>query len=85
MFKCVWHVLDATFDQPARQCRPVSNYTTNDQLQNNAGEYIIATKDGGYAVYVDSQTYGPQGNGGNFAVMKLAPDEVERSNHAHAP
>jgi hypothetical protein len=62
-----------------------TNYTTNDQLQNNAGEYIIATKDGGYAVYVDSQTYGPQGNGGNFAVMKLAPDEVERSNHAHAP
>lgn len=46
-------------------------YTTNKDLQNNAGEYIVATRDGGLAVYVDSQTYGSGATGGNFAILRL--------------
>jgi hypothetical protein len=50
-------------------------YTTNEDLQNNAGEYIIATRDDdGYAIFVDSQTWGPDSTGGNFAIMRLDPD-----------
>ncbi len=71
-----WRVLVHRTDESGVQMWQ-TNYTTNAQLQNNAGEYIITTSDGGYALYVDSQTYGPQGNGGNFAVMKLASDVVD--------
>lgn len=50
-------------------------YTSNDKLQNNAGEYIISTRnDKGYAVFVDSQSWGPGSTGGNFAIMRLDPD-----------
>eukprot|EP00930_Biecheleria_cincta_P002016 TRINITY_DN103094_c0_g1_i1.p1 TRINITY_DN103094_c0_g1~~TRINITY_DN103094_c0_g1_i1.p1 ORF type:complete len:484 (-),score=63.27 TRINITY_DN103094_c0_g1_i1:198-1649(-) len=42
--------------------------------QNNAGEYIIATRDGRYAVLVDSQTWGSSSTGGNFALMMLGQD-----------
>jgi len=49
--------------------------TDNAELKSNAGEYIVARRDGGYAVYVDSKgTYGPGQTGGNFALMALAPD-----------
>ena len=50
------------------------NFTDNAALQNNAGEYIVATRDGGYAVYVDSQSWGPGSTGGNFAIMMLGKD-----------
>ena len=50
-------------------------YTSNDKLQNNAGEYIISTRDDkGYAVFVDSQSWGPSSTGGNFAIMRLDSD-----------
>lgn len=49
-------------------------YTTRDKLQNNAGEYIVTTKNGEYAVYVDSQTYGSSSTGGNFAIILLNSD-----------
>ena len=51
-----------------------TDYTTNDALKNNAGEYILSLREGGYAVFVDAQSYGPSGSGGNFAILKLAPD-----------
>ena len=52
------------------------NYTTNDgpPYRNNAGEYIVAAADGGYALYVDSQSYGSAATGGNFALVRLASD-----------
>ena len=53
-----------------------TTFTSNAQLQNNAGEYIVATRDGRYAVFVDSQTYGSPESGGNFALMLLSADIV---------
>jgi hypothetical protein len=55
------------------------NYTTNagPPYQNNAGEYIVATRAGEFALYVDSQTYGSPSTGGNFAVIKLGKDRQE--------
>ena len=57
------------------------NYSSNRRsvfgtYRNNAGEYIVATREGGYAVYVDSQSCGNQVTGGNFALMLLGPDVV---------
>lgn len=49
-------------------------------LQHDAGEYIVATRDGRYAVYVDSQTWGPKSTGGNFALMMLDKDSPASSN-----
>jgi len=43
---------------------------------SNAGEYIIATRDGGYAVYVDSKEWGNPQLGGSFALLRLMPDAV---------
>lgn len=52
-------------------------YTDDVDLKSNAGEYIIATRDGGYALYIDSKgTYGPGSTGGNFALMRLGPDDA---------
>ena len=52
--------------------------TERDPLPNpglsNAGEYIIATRDGGYAVYVDSKEWGNPALGGSFALLRLTPD-----------
>jgi hypothetical protein len=41
---------------------------------SNAGEYIISTSDGGYAVYVDSKEWGNPGLGGSFSILRLEPD-----------
>ena len=49
-------------------------YTDNSKLKDNAGEYIVTTRSGEYAVYVDSQTYGSPSTGGNFAIMLLGAD-----------
>lgn len=38
-----------------------------------AGEFALATKDGGAVILIDSQSYGSPETGGNFALAKLAP------------
>eukprot|EP00937_MAST-01D_sp_MAST-1D-sp2_P001095 g1095.t1 len=50
-------------------------YSDNARLQNDAGENLIRTRDGGIAVLIDSQTWGPSSTGGNFALMKLAAEQ----------
>ena len=49
------------------------NLTDRARLQNNAGEYVVATRDGAAAVYVDAQSLGDPSTGGNFGLVKLAP------------
>eukprot|EP01052_Picozoa_sp_SAG31_P017816 SAG31_NODE_1235_length_9198_cov_5.065282_6_plen_446_part_00 len=49
-------------------------YSDNSKLKNDAGEYIITTSTGQYAVYVDSQTWGSPSTGGNFAIIMLEAD-----------
>ena len=49
-------------------------YTSNFNLLNDAGEYVIATQSGNYAVLVDSQTWGSRTTGGNFAIILLGAD-----------
>ena len=50
-------------------------YTSNANLQNNAGEYILTAANGSYVVYVDSQSEPPNtGTGGNMAIMILNDD-----------
>lgn len=71
-----WRVLLHGTDGQGKQLWQ-ANYTDNSQLKQNAGEYIVATKDGGFAIYIDSQTWGSPATGGNFAIMKLASDQVE--------
>jgi hypothetical protein len=44
------------------------------QLHNNAGEFIITTRSGDYAVLADSQTLGSPSTGGNFAILLLDSD-----------
>lgn len=62
------------------------NYTSNTELMSDAGEYIIATRSGRYAIYIDSKgTYGPGGTGGNFALMLLGTDIPDRVLYAGAP
>lgn len=46
-------------------------YTTNENLQNNAGEFVIALREGAIALYIDAQTWGSPSTGGNFAIMRL--------------
>jgi len=65
-----WRVLVERTDSSGAQVWQ-TNYTDNSQKMNNAGEYIIAMRDGRYAVYVDSQSWGPDFTGGNFAIMVL--------------
>ena len=48
---------------------------TNQTGPNNAGEFVVTTKEGGYAMYIDSNTYGPPDTGGNFGLMVLNPDD----------
>ena len=47
---------------------------TNTSGGNNAGEFIIARREGGYATYVDSQTWGSGDTGGNFGLLITADD-----------
>lgn len=44
------------------------------QCINDAGEHVVAAKDGGFAVYVDSGTLGKPGTGGNFGLVRLDPE-----------
>eukprot|EP00039_Didymoeca_costata_P021667 m.345133 g.345133 ORF g.345133 m.345133 type:complete len:443 (+) comp25774_c0_seq1:127-1455(+) len=68
-----WRVLLHRTDRDGVQLWQ-KTYTSNDQLQNNAGEYIVACRDGSYAVYIDSQSWGSPTTGGNFAIGKLDKD-----------
>lgn len=45
-----------------------------DRCINDAGEHIISTKDGGFAVYIDSGTLGKPGTGGNFGLVVTNPE-----------
>ena len=51
-------------------------YTNNTgpvaSLRDNAGEFVVAARDGGLGLYVDAQALGPPGTGGNFGLMRLA-------------
>jgi hypothetical protein len=44
----------------------------------------MATRSGAYAVFVDSQSYGSQMTGGNFAIMLLARDDLDRTSLVEA-
>ena len=44
-----------------------------EECVNDAGEFVLRARDGGYAVYVDSGTLGRAGTGGNFGLVRLAP------------
>jgi len=68
-----WMVLAMRVDSRGKKLW-MHNFTTNADLQNNAGEYIVATREGEYAIFVDSQTWGPASTGGNFGLMKLTKD-----------
>jgi len=46
-------------------------YGAVDEYQNNAGEYIVETNEGALAVYIDTQTWGPHGTGGNFGLLNI--------------
>ena len=72
-----WRVLVHRTDKEGNMLYQ-KTYTSNDALQNNAGEYIVALRNGGYVVCIDSQTWGPTTTGGNFAIMKLGSDCVEK-------
>ncbi len=48
---------------------------TNQTGPNNAGEFVVTTKDYGYAMYIDSNTWGPPDTGGNFGLMVLNADD----------
>jgi len=67
-----------------------ANYTNNNApYYNNAGEFVVAMRSGGYAVFVDSQTYGDRTTDGNFGLFMLGQDEASkqaavRSAAAHA-
>jgi hypothetical protein len=72
----VWRALVHRTDS---QGEPVweSVYGNRTKGLSNAGEYIIATRDGGYAVYVDSKEWGNPALGGSFAVVRLQPESSE--------
>jgi hypothetical protein len=71
-----WMVLAHRTDSEGEELWDTT-YTTNKNLQNNAGEYIVTTKEGGYAIYTDSQTYGSGSTGGNFAIIMVAKDDYD--------
>jgi hypothetical protein len=48
--------------------------TYTDRRVNDAGEYIVTTRPGEYAVYIDSSSWGSPTTGGNFAIMLLGAD-----------
>jgi len=55
-----------------------ANYSTNvAPFRNNAGEFVLTTRNGDYMVFVDSQTYGNRTTGGNFGLMLLGADRAE--------
>jgi hypothetical protein len=68
-----WRALVHRTDGAGKQLWQVA-YGNRSTHLSNAGEYIIATRDGGYAVYIDSKEWGNPSLGGSFAVLRLMPD-----------
>ena len=79
IWRCLMVLLDAR-DGTARFVRPYAlggNKAGGGEVTaNNAGEFVLATPDGGAIVAIDSQTFGPEGTGGNFALMKILPESL---------
>jgi hypothetical protein len=63
------------------------NYSSNrgPPYRNNAGEHIITTKEGGYAVFLDSQSCGNPNTGGNFALLLLDKDNTSGTARSSLP
>ena len=53
---------------------------TDTSKGNNAGEYIVSLKGGGYAIYVDATSWGSQETGGNFGLIVLESDTEKELN-----
>ena len=68
-----WRALAHRADSGGRQLWSKA-YTDAIGLKNNAAENIISLRGGGYALLVDSQTYGSAETGGNFAVLRLGSE-----------
>jgi len=51
-----------------------------ESVGNNGGEYIVLTSDGGYIVFVDTDTQTPP-TPNNFGFLKTAPDAVSSTIH----
>ena len=52
-------------------------YTNKTANENNAGEYVVTLDNGEYAMFIDSNSFGPEHgqNGGNFGLMVLKADD----------
>ena len=48
---------------------------TNQSSGNNAGEFVVTTAEGGYAMYIDANSFGPPETGGNFGLMVLEQEK----------
>ena len=72
MLEKTWMVFVARTDQNGNKLW-AGNFSEPEhlKLQNDAGEYVVATRSGKIAVYVDAQSWGPSSTGGNFALMML--------------
>ena len=71
-----WRVFTAVLDSGDGKVLWATNQTGRARLQSNAGEYVIGTRDGGMVILIDANSWGRQGTGGNFGLMKLAPPRV---------
>ena len=66
---CAPHLLEHSVAWQAELTRPQQS-----KLQNNAGEYIVSTRSGDFALYLDSQSWGSTSTGGNFGLMLLSEE-----------
>ncbi|GMH78252.1 hypothetical protein TrLO_g3440 [Triparma laevis f. longispina] len=68
----VWQVLTHRVDEEGKQVW--EELYTDTSKGNNAGENIISLREGGYAIFIDSTSWGDEGTGGNFGLMVLDSD-----------
>ena len=68
----IWQVLAHRVDANGEEVW--EGLITDTSKGNNAGEYIVGLKDGGYAIYVDATSWGSQDTGGNFGLIVLDSD-----------
>ncbi|GMH55888.1 hypothetical protein TrRE_jg8411 [Triparma retinervis] len=67
----IWQVLAHRVDKNGEQVW--DELYTDTAKGNNAGEYIVSLREGGYAIYVDA-SWGDADTGGNFGLMVLDSD-----------
>ena len=67
----IWQVLAHRVDKNGEQLW--DELYTDTSKGNNAGEYIVSRREGGYAIYVDA-SWGDADTGGNFGLMVLDSD-----------